>query len=37
VGFKPKRASGRKWVYSGVSPPGAFIAAAMDLSVMRAA
>jgi hypothetical protein len=37
VGFKPERASGRKWIYSGVIPPRAFIAALMDLTVMRAA
>jgi hypothetical protein len=37
VGFKPKRASGRKRIYSGVPPPQTFIAAMMDLTVMRAA
>jgi hypothetical protein len=37
VGFKPERPSGRKWIYSGVVPPQSFIAAAMDLTVMRAA
>jgi len=37
VGFKPKRASGRKWIYSGVAPPRSLIAAAMDLTVMCAA
>jgi hypothetical protein len=37
MGFKPKRTSGRKWVYSGVPPPRSFIAAAMDFTVMRAA
>jgi hypothetical protein len=37
VGFKPERASGRKWIYSGVLPPLSFIAAAMDFTVMHAA
>jgi hypothetical protein len=37
MGFKPKRASGCKRIYSGVIPPRTFIAAMMDLTVMRAA
>jgi len=37
MGFKPERASGRKWIYARVPPPREFIAAMMDLSVMRAA
>jgi hypothetical protein len=37
MGFKPERASGREWIYSGVAPPRAFIAAMMDCTVMRAA
>ena len=37
VGFKPERASGRKWIYARVPPPREFIAAMMDLTVMRAA
>ena len=37
MGFKPKRASGCKRIYSGVFPPRTFIAAMMDLTVMRAA
>jgi hypothetical protein len=37
MGFKPKRACGRKWIHSDFLPPRRFIAAAMDLSVMGAA
>jgi hypothetical protein len=37
MGFKPERAGGRKRIYSGGPPPQSFIAAAMDLTVMRAA
>jgi hypothetical protein len=37
MGFKPERASGCQWIYSGVPPPRTFIAAMMDLTVMRAA
>jgi len=37
MGFKPKHASGCKRIYSGVFPPRTFIAAMMDLTVMRAA
>jgi hypothetical protein len=36
MGFKPERTGSRKWIYSGVPPPRPFIAAAMDLTVMRA-
>ena len=36
MGFKPERAGSRKWIYSSVPPPQSFIAAAMDLTVMRA-
>ena len=34
--FKPEHAGGREWIYSGLSPPRPFIAAAMDLAMMRA-
>jgi hypothetical protein len=37
VGFKPECAGSRKWVCSSVLPPQSFIAAAMDLTVVRAA
>jgi hypothetical protein len=36
MGFKPKRAGGRKRIYLGLLPPRPFIAAAMDLPVMHA-
>ena len=36
MGLKPKCAGSRKRVYSRLSPPQSFIAAAMDLTVMRA-
>src|SRR5262245_32183599 len=37
MGFKPECAGSRKWVCSGVLPPRCFIAAAMNLTVVRAA
>jgi hypothetical protein len=37
MGFKPKRASGCKRIYSGVFPPRSFITVSMNLTVMRAA
>ena len=36
MGLKPKCAGSRKRVYSRLSPPQSFIAAAMDLAVVRA-
>jgi len=36
MGLKPKCAGSRKRIYPGVPPPRPFIAAAMDLTVMRA-
>jgi hypothetical protein len=36
VSLKPERAGSCKRIYSGISPPRSFIAAAMDLSVLRA-
>ena len=36
MGFKPERAGGREWIYSGLPPPQSFIPAAMDLTVVRA-
>jgi hypothetical protein len=36
MGFKPERAGCREWIYSDISPPRSFIAAAMDLTVVRA-
>jgi len=35
MGFKPEHAGSRKRLYSGVPPPLSFIAATMDLTVMR--
>jgi hypothetical protein len=37
MGCKPQRACGDKRLYSAVPPPRCFIAAAVDLAVMRAA
>jgi hypothetical protein len=36
MGLKPKCAGSRKRIYSGLPPPQSFIAAVMDLTVMRA-
>ena len=36
MGFKPKRAGGGERIYSGVPPPRSFVAAAVDLTVVRA-
>src|SRR6516165_10228029 len=37
MSFKPQRAGGCQRIYAGVLPPRSFIAAAMHLTVMRAA
>jgi hypothetical protein len=36
MGFKPECASSQKWLCSSVLPPQSFIAAAMDLAMVRA-
>jgi hypothetical protein len=36
MGFKPERAGSHKRVCSSVLPPQSFIAAAMDLAMVRA-
>jgi hypothetical protein len=36
MGFKPERAGSCKRIYSRLSPPQSFIAATMDLPVVRA-
>jgi hypothetical protein len=36
MGFTPERTGNRERIYSGVLPPGSFIAAAMDLAVVGA-
>ena len=36
MGFKPECAGSHKWVCSSVLPPQSFIAAAMDLAMVRA-
>jgi hypothetical protein len=36
MGFKPEHAGGRKRIYSIVPPPRSFVAATMNVTVMRA-